>query len=253
MLLVVVSTATADSAPAPFHPHSATYQVTRNGDPLGLLQAELTRREDGLWHYRIESEATALLVRMLGISTTEAGWFDWQDGSIVPLTYHHVARRPGRDRFWQHRYDWPDLHTDTTTHNGETRVPLAAGAVDPLTLRFAAAAALPEAAEQGRDLQFLVVEREELETQAYRFLRNETLSLDGRCFHTAVFERFRKPGSSRNYTVWHARELGWMPIRTEHEEDGDRLAIELVDWTPADDLPPPGEPCEASDALDSGV
>ena len=236
---------------APFREHRAVYRVTRNGNELGRMHAELTRREDGLWYYRIDSEATAFLVKVLGVSTVESGWFDWQDGRIVPLTYHHVSRRPGKDRFWQHRYDWDDLHTDTTTHDGDSRVPLARGAVDPLTLRLAVAAALPEAAARGVDLPFLVVERDELETQQIRFLGRETVGIEARCFDTVAIERFRKPGSSRNYIAWHAAELDWIPVRTVHHEDDDRLVIELIEYSPADRLPAPGGECppvEASSA-----
>lgn len=245
-LTVGVSTTTlhasaAEPGSAPFREHSAVYRVTRNGSELGRMHAELSRREDGLWYYRIESEGTAFLVRMLGVSTVEAGWFDWRDGGIVPLTYHHVSRRPGKDRFWQHRYDWSDLHTDTETHDGATRVPLARGAVDPLTLRLAVAAALPEAAERGVDLPFLVVERDELETQQIRFLGRETVGIAGRCYDTVAIERFRKPGSSRNYVAWHAAELDWIPVRTVHHEDDDRLVIELIDYGPADRLPAAGD------------
>lgn len=223
-----------DHDAAPFREHTAVYRVTRNGDELGLLNAELSQRDDGLWYYRVESEATAFVVRMLGVSSVEAGWFAWDNGRVVPLTYHHVARRPGKDRYWQHSYDWPELHTDTVTHTGETSVPLTVGAVDPLTLRLAVAAALPEAAEQATDLEFAVVERDELETQQVRFRRRETVGIDGRCFDTAVFERFRAPGSSRNYIAWHAGQLGWIPVRTLHHEDDDRLVIELIDYASTD-------------------
>lgn len=230
---------------APFREHRAVYRVVRNGSELGRLNAELRQREDGLWHYRIDSEATALLARMLGLSTVESGWFEWRDGRILPLTYHHVARRPGKDRFWQHRYNWPELHTDTLTHNGDTRVPLAEGALDPLTLRLAVAALLPEAAERETDLPFLVVERDELETQQIRFLRRETVKIAERCFDTVLIERFRKPGSSRNYLGWHAAELDWMPVRTVHHEDDDLLVFELIDYDPAERLPPTGGDCPA--------
>lgn len=243
MLMAGVALAQAPDAP-PFEEHEARYQVSRNGDRLGLLIATMEQREDGLWHYRIESEATAWFVRLLGVSTTEAAWFAYTDGRIVPLTYHHVAERPGRDRFWQHRYDWAGLHTDTTTHKRETRVPLAEGAVDPLTIRLEVAARLADG-QRGEDFEFLVVEREELETQHYRFLRDEGLDIDGRCFDTAVYERFRKEGSSRNYTAWHAPELGGLPVRIVHVDDGDTITIEMSDWSSSSDLPARG-PCPAS-------
>ena len=55
----------------PFQPYQATYAVTRGNSEIGQVEVELSRREDGLWHYAIESRATAWYIRMLGISTTE--------------------------------------------------------------------------------------------------------------------------------------------------------------------------------------
>lgn len=227
--------------PPPFQPHQARYDVSRNGSTLGRLHATLRQRDDGLWHYRIESETTAWYARMLGASTLETAWFDWRDDwqvtgrdhPVVALTYHHVAERTGRDRFWQHEYDWDGLRTSTRTHEGDSTIELQPGAVDPLTLRLAAAARIGSDDGAGTDFEFPVVERDEIEVQQYRFQRHERLEILGRCLDTSVYYRFRREGSSRNYRAWHAEALGWLPARIVHEDDGDTIAIELTDWTPA--------------------
>ncbi|MBS3746673.1 MAG: DUF3108 domain-containing protein [Wenzhouxiangellaceae bacterium] len=222
----------------PFQPFDATYTVQRGNAEIGRLKAVLEQREDGLWHYRIESEATAWYVRLLGISTTESAWFQWTGEGVLPLTYHHVSREPGSDRFWQHRYDWRDMHTETRTHDGEFEIELADGVVDPLTLRLEAAARLAEQAPEFESFELSVLERDEIEKQRYRHTGTETLEIDGRCFRTVVFKRFRKEGSSRNYTAWHAESLGWMPLRIRHEDDGKPITLTLDTWdSPATDLP----------------
>ncbi|MDT8450989.1 MAG: DUF3108 domain-containing protein, partial [Wenzhouxiangellaceae bacterium] len=239
----------SDPAPAataetpPFEPHRAVYDVIRGDSRIGEVEAELTRRDDGLWHYRIESKATAWYVRMLGVSTTEAAWFDWRDGVLVPLTYHHVSVEPGKDRFWQHRYDWQQRTTETKTHDGNLGIALEPGVVDPLTLRLAAVARLEAQAPDFAGFELDVLERDEIERQQYRFIGRERIEVDGRCFDTAVFKRFRKQGSSRNYTAWHAESLGWMPARIEHADDGKPMVLELTDWESADHSPPPPGDC----------
>ncbi|MFN2333598.1 MAG: DUF3108 domain-containing protein [Wenzhouxiangellaceae bacterium] len=229
----------------PFHPHQARFEVSRNNAGIGFLRAELSRRDDGLWNYRLESEATAWYIRLLGISTVESVWFDWRDGRVLPLTYHHVSREPGSDRFWQHRYLWPELQTRTETLQGEFEIEIEPGVVDPLSLRMAVAAHLSKSPQALEDLEFQVIERDEVERQQYRFLRREQIEVDGRCHDTAVFQRFRKAGSSRNYTVWHSAALGWMPVKIVHTNEDKPIRLSLVDWHSADGHALPSKkPCD---------
>jgi hypothetical protein len=60
-----------------------------------------------------------------------------------------------------------------------------------------------------------------------------------------VFKRFRKPGSSRNYTAWHAESLGWMPVRISHEDDGKPISLTLQRWQGVDLNRPASSACTA--------
>ncbi|MDT8409472.1 MAG: DUF3108 domain-containing protein [Wenzhouxiangellaceae bacterium] len=236
-LLAILSSPLA-ATEAPFFEYQARYQVTRGDSAIGYVDARLSRREDGLWHYILESRATAWYVRMLGISTTESVWFDWREDRLVPLTYRHVSGEPGHDRFWQHQYDWDTMRSQTRTHSGNLEIALEDGTLDPLTLRLAAVASMVQQASGAPkpgdpdfvDLAFTVLERDELENQHYRFVRNEAIEVDGRCFDAAVYHRFRKDGSNRNYTAWHARSLGWMPVQISFEDDGKPITLSLSQW-----------------------
>jgi len=233
----------------PFQAHTATYAVTRGSSGIGQVQVELDQRDDGLWHYSIESRATAWYIKMLGISTTETSWVQWYQDTVLPLTYRHVSREPGSDRFWQHQYDWQAMQTETRTHEGEMNVALETGVVDPLSLRLAAVARISEQAPDFESFTMQVLERDTIEQQEYRYSGMETLEIDGRCYRTAVFKRFRKAGSSRNYTAWHAESLDWMPVRITHEDEGKPISLTLTRWDAAGtQLPappacrtPPGE------------
>lgn len=224
----------------PFQPYQATYAVTRGNSEIGQVEVELSRREDGLWRYAVESQATAWYIKMLGISTTETSWVQWYGDRVLPLTYHHVSREPGSDRFWQHRYDWQAMQTETRTHEGDFTIELESGVLDPLSLRLAAVATISGQAPDFESFSMPVLERDEIEHQEYRFGGMEMLQIDGRCYRTAVFERFRKEGSSRNYTAWHAESLGWIPVRIAHQDDGKPISLTLERWrSSAIELPEP--------------
>ncbi|HKL53306.1 MAG TPA: DUF3108 domain-containing protein [Wenzhouxiangellaceae bacterium] len=238
MTLGACSALAAESPP--FQPYQASYAVTRGNSEIGRVDVELSQRRDGLWHYVIESQATAWYIKMLGISTSETSWVQWYRDRVLPLTYHHVSREPGSDRFWQHSYDWQEMQTETRTHEGDLTVQLTSGVVDPLSLRLAAVVRIAEQAPNFESFTMQVLERDEIEQQEYRYNGTEMLEIDGRCYRTAVFKRFRKEGSSRNYTAWHAESLGWMPVRIAHEDDGKPISLTLKEWHSSSiDLPAP--------------
>jgi len=238
----------ASAAEPPFSEHQARYRVERGGKPVGFMHANLELDDNGLWYYRLESEATAWAAKLLGISTTESGWLQWTGKSVRPLTYHHVSGEPGRDRYWQHRYDWDAGLSETHTHDGALEIALEPDTVDPLSLRLAASAAIASSAPNLADLEFSVLERDEIENQHYRFVEFQRIEVAGRCLETAVFDRFRKQGSSRNYRAWHAEALDWLPVRIEHRDDGKPITLALDQWqsdqTP---LPPPASTCPEID------
>lgn len=208
---------------------SAHYDVLRNGKKIGEMGATLSQNESGLWHYRLESVATDWLVRMLGISTLEASWLEWRDGRIRPLTYHMVSREPGRDRYWQHRYDWEQAQSSTHTHAGDFEIALTDHTLDPLTLRLAVASQLGQPPASGEWL-FDVLERDKIEQQSVRIIGQSTTQVGPYCFDTIELYRFRREGSSRNYRAWHAPALDGLPVRLRHDDDDDVIEMRLTGW-----------------------
>lgn len=212
-------------------PHTATYEVLRNGRKAGKIHVSLTRRDDGIWHYDTTTEATAFMARLLGLSADESAHFVWRGDKILPLTYHQVARGPTRNRFWQHRFDWETGYSETHTYEGDYDIELEPGVIDPLTLRLAVAHRLAEP-DGRRDHAFRVLERDEIEDQKFFYQGTEILELDAGCFNTVKMQRFRREGSSRNYYSWHAAELHWLPARIVQLRDGEKsLDIRLLEWS----------------------
>lgn len=209
---------------------SANYDVLRNGKKIGELNATLSQNESGLWYYRLESVATDWLVRMLGISTLETSWLEWRDGRIRPLTYHMVSREPGRDRYWQHRYDWQAEQSATRTHEGEFEIPLTPQTLDPLTLRLAIASLLDRPTPSSGEWQFDVLERDKIEQQSIRFIGRNTTQVGSYCFDTVELYRFRREGSSRNYRAWHAPALDGLAVKLRHDDDDDVIEMRLKNW-----------------------
>ncbi len=232
---MLISTTVAESigpehkAPVLLPAHEASYEVLRRGRKIGEVHVRLAPGEDGVWLFETETEATAAVARMLGVSATESAHFMWHDGHILALTYHQVARAPTRTRWWQHQFDWDQGISNTRTYDGDHQISLEPGVIDPLTLRLAVAAKLHQPEARDTDHQFRVLERDEIEDQQFLFEGRETLSLDIGCFDAVRMRRFRRESSSRNYHSWHAETFAWMPMRILQLRDGrEELDIRLI-------------------------
>lgn len=214
----------------PLPEHTARYDVFRRGSKVGELNLELRADGNGGYHFSADTRATALLFRILGVAASEEGRFAWENGGILPRHYSQKISRPGRDRFWHADFDWNTMQAEGKSHNGELRVPLRPETLDPLTLRLQLAARLADDGGIARErYEFRVLERDEVEDQAFVHRGDERLSLPLGCVDTARMERERDDDGDRNYYAWHAEAFEWMPVRIRQLRGGEEeLDLQLA-------------------------
>ncbi|MEN1727833.1 MAG: DUF3108 domain-containing protein [Pseudomonadota bacterium] len=211
----------------PVPPHRSVHEVLRNGSKVGEVHSELSVDERGIWFFDTRTVATSTLARMLRLSAEESANFLWQDDTILPLTYRQIARSPMRTRYWQHQLDWDQDLSHAQTWEGDLDIELEAGLLDPLTLRLQTSALLNRQAIADDTLTFRVLERDRIEDQRMERLGDQQIQSSIGCFDTELWYRFRREGSSRNYRMWVAESLHWMPIRIDLSDDDDDDAISL--------------------------
>jgi len=210
-------------------PHRSVHEVLRNGSKIGEVHSELSVDERGIWFFETRTAATATLARMLRLSAEESAHFLWEKGRILPLTYRQISRAPLNRRYWQHQLDWSENLSHAETHEGNLDIPLEPGLLDPLTLRLQTSALLDLGAIEDDVLHFRVLERDRIEDQRMEWLGSENLETDLGCFKTQRWYRFRREGSSRNYRMWVAEELHWMPIRIDLADDDNQISLRLIE------------------------
>jgi hypothetical protein len=231
-MLTACSSATASQIPtdAPLPAHTAVYEVLRRGSKIGEIHTSLSVLDNDIWHFDTSTVATARLARVLRVSAEESAHFVWTDGQVQMLTYRQVARGPTRTRFWQHELDWAERVSNTHTYEGDHVIELEDGVLDPLTLRLQLAVTLADPAKRGSDLEFRVLERDEIEDQHFFFRGEEVLDTPVGCFDTVRMERFRREGSSRNYDSWHSASFHWLPLRIlQTKDEREELDIRLIE------------------------
>lgn len=198
---------------APLPAHTASYDVLRRGKKIGEAHVSLEQRDDGIWYYRTETDATSTLAKLLQLSAKESAHFLWRDERILMLTYHQVTETITRTRYLQHRADWDEGITHVKTHEGEHTLELEEDLVDPLSIRLQMAVLLadPETRRQAHD--FRLLDRDEVKDQTWAFGGQERIEVPAGCFDAIYVEREEDEDSKRTNTSWHAEAFHWMPVR----------------------------------------
>lgn len=217
----------ADEAPLP--PHEATYEVLRYGKKVGELAVSLEQLDNGVWHYRSDTRATAWWARALNVSAEEAAHFVWRGDRIKMLTYHHAQHVPTDNRFFQHRTDWQAGTTEVRTENGRQTVELTDNMVDPLSLRLQLAVNLADPSRRRATHDFTLLDRDEVKHKQYTYDGEGSLELPAGCFETLRIRRNENPNSDKTNLSWHSADFHWMPVRILRREDGkDKLDVRLM-------------------------
>ncbi len=211
-------------------PHTATYEVLRRGSKIGEVHVSLSQREDGIWFYSTETEATHALARLLRLSGEESAHFIWRDDRILMLTYHQVLRTPRGTEFWQHRIDWDEGLAHTHSSEGDFTTELEPSLVDPLSLRLQLAADLHDPEQRTGEHHFRLLDEDEIDDESFVYGGEERLEIPAGCFKATYLERVQRPDSVRTNTSWHAEGFHWMPLRILQTRKGrEELDLRLLE------------------------
>lgn len=225
-------------------PYSARYSVYRNGK----LQARtefLMEQQGENWILKSESIGTHGMARFTKFRDYEfvEGFFDGPQ--FHPLRYVHDLKWIGPDQKTSAEFDW-DNNEVVVSHKGDQMtLELVEGAVDPMSLQLELRRLL---AEPGQELEFMLVEDDEIELQRFRALPEELLETSLGCLETIPVEKIRR--SSKRFTrSWHARELAQIPVRMEHgKTDGDHMELRINELVIDGVAVPPQPGCAARQA-----
>lgn len=228
-LALVLALAWCGAAWAEPTPYSARYSIYRNGKLSGKLEVRLAPEGDG-WVLHSELEGTHGMARILGARDVEhvRGRLD-ENGRFVPAEYSRHTRVAGINDRWLSTFDWPADRV-TVVHDGKSRfeLPLEGRALDPLSLKLEVQRRL-----RGPDpeLEFLMVEEDEIDPQVFRARDAEWLETALGCLQTVPLEKVRR--NERRYTrAWHAVDFGHLEVRVEHgKRDGDHLEMRITELT----------------------
>jgi len=230
---------------ADVHPYSARYSLYRNGKLAGKVEIEL-RQQGNQWTISSEGSGTHGLGKILGAVDLEKVSGHLEQGRFRPDRYTRHTRVAGIDDQWSAAFDWRAGNVSVVHDEDEPfELAMIGESLDPLTLKLEMRRRL---ATPEPDLQFQMVEEDEIDEQNFRILRSEWLETSLGCLQTTPVEKIRH--NSKRYTrAWHAPELANIEVRVEHgKSGGNHMEMRITELTLGDVKVIPRAGCSSKQA-----
>jgi hypothetical protein len=165
------------------------------------------------------------------------------------LRYVHELKWIGPNQNSSAEFDWDNNVVVVSDKGEQVTLDLVEGAVDPMSLQLELRRLL---AEPGQELEFMLVEDDEIELQRFRALPEELLETSLGCLETIPVEKIRR-NSKRFTRFWHATELAQIPVRMEHgKTDGDHMELRINELVIDGVVVTPQPGCAARQAGEQG-
>lgn len=213
----------AAPAPAPPAPFTATYQVERDGQDMGVATVTLQRADDGSWVYRKDVSGTKGLAALLNASMHESSRLRWHDGMPEALSYDYELQALKRKQ--RHlQVDWAANQVTVQDGKRDSSYPAEPGMVERNTLPLALGLAL----RQGqREVALPVAVRQRVERQQFKVVGTQAVDVPAGHFDALHVER---TDADRGFTAWYVPKRYPLPVKLAQTEGGN-MTMELVSFT----------------------
>lgn len=219
-LLLAAQTAPA-ATPTAF---TATYNVSQNGQPLGVAKVTLRPADNGEWVYSKDVRGTAGLAAILGASLKESSRFRWKDDVPEAVSYDYALQTGIKNKTRHMTVDWAMNQVSVDDGKGPNTYPTTAGMVERNTLSLALGLALRDGKQQAA---LPVAVRQQVETQNFKVTGKETVKVPAGSFNA---ERVDRSDTERNFSAWYAPKRYPVPVKLA-QKDGGNIEMELVSFT----------------------
>lgn len=219
--MFLLLTSQAHALPKAF---TASYTVEKSGISLGTMQSSL-KYQGNQYHYHKKTKAKGLAALLSGDTLTENSDGIVQGENFIPKNYlrHHKSKR--KDKKDQFRFNSPtSVQGNYEGKAYQLRVPQ--DSIDPTLLELKLMQSL---ASNSSRIKYNVVDRGKLKNYVFQRLGTTTVNLSAGSY---VCEKVRvaRKGGGKQTTLWLAKELGYFPVRIQHNDDGDVIEAKMTSY-----------------------
>ena len=221
LALLLAASAAPAATPTAF---TATYNVSQNGQPLGVAKVTLRPAENGEWVYSKDVKGTAGLAAMLGASLKESSRFRWKGDVPEAISYDYALQTGIKNKTRHMTVDWSKNQVSVDEGKGPNVYPATAGMVERNTLSLALGLALRDGKQQAT---LPVGVRQQVEIQNFKVTGKDTISVPAGRFQA---ERIDRSDADRNFSAWYAPKRYPVPVKLA-QKDGGNIEMELVSYS----------------------
>ncbi len=200
---------------------TATYQVLKDGGPLGEATVTLKSAGGGQFEYTNQTKGTSGLAAMLGANVSETSRFTWAGQVPQAVSYHYqldaAVKSKTRDLTVQGGNVQVQDNKKSFTY---TAVP---GMVERNTLPLALGLALRSGQQQ---VAFPVAVKQQVENQQFKVSAKEKITVPAGAFDAIRVDR---TDADRGFNAWYVPSKYPVPVKLAQKDGGD-LTMELVKY-----------------------
>lgn len=203
---------------------SAIYNVSQNGQPLGVARVSLHAAGNGEWVYSKDVKGTGGIAAILGASLNESSRFRWKGDVPEAVSYDYALQSGIKNKTRRMTVDWSKQQVSVDDGNGPNVYAASAGMVDRNTLSLALGLALRDGKQQAA---LPVAVKRQVETQNFKVTGEETITVPAGRFKA---ERVDRSDAERNFSAWYAPKSYPVPVKLT-QKDGGNIEMELVSYS----------------------
>lgn len=208
------------AAPAGF---TASYNVSRNGQPMGVATVSLHAADDGTWVYRKSVKGTSGIAAALGASVEESSVFRWSHDVPQAISYDYRLQSMLKNHQRHLRVDWDKHQVHVDDGDGPVIYPASPGMVERNTVSLALGVALRDGKQQAA---LPVAVRQRVETHNFSVVGNDTVTVPAGRFEA---QRVERTDADHGFSAWYVPKRYPIPVKLT-QRDGGNLMLELVSY-----------------------
>lgn len=208
---------------APPQAFSATYQVLKDGSPMGRATVSLKPVGNGQWEYSKHMQGTSGLAAMLGATLDETSRFRWKGDVPEAISYDYRLDAAIKSKQRHVRVDWPKHQVTVDEGKGAITYPSKPGMVERNTTGLAIGLALRDGKQQ---IALPVAVRQEVETQQFKVVGKEKVTVPAGSYDAVRVDR---TDADRGFSAWYVPDRYPLPVKLSQHEGGN-YTMELVSF-----------------------
>jgi hypothetical protein len=208
-------------------PYAATYEVRRNGDPLGTATVDFRQLPNGRYELHSHTVGSQGLAAIAGVDLDERSVLRLSNGAPETVAYSYRQKLAWKSKSRDIRVEADARRIRYTDKDREYTPPYRPGVIDRNAISVALMADL--AAGKTGDLQYFIPSKDELETWTYRVGPPERVQTALGSEEAVRVERIRETANGRTTTLWLGKSKRWVPLRIlQTEPDGETIEMRIT-------------------------